>query len=88
MKQTWQSHHLYVCFADSLALKNHLLFRDSFLQDKALAERYSALKLGLVKEKGMTREEYTKRKTEFIISVLTTLGLGATELNEIANAND
>ncbi len=86
-KQTWQSHHLYVCFSDSLALKNHLLFRDTLLQDKLLAERYSALKMALVKEKGMTREEYTKRKTEFIISVLTSLGLDTNELNEIINAN-
>jgi GrpB-like predicted nucleotidyltransferase (UPF0157 family) len=88
MKQTWQSHHLYVCFADSLALKNHLLFRDSLLQDKTLAERYAALKMELVNEKGMTREKYTNRKTEFIISALTTLGLGTKELNEIAKANE
>ena len=27
-QQQWQAHHLYVCFADSLALKNHLLFSD------------------------------------------------------------
>lgn len=28
VKRSWQPHHLYVCFAGSLALKNHLLFRD------------------------------------------------------------
>jgi hypothetical protein len=35
----------------------------------------------------MTRELYTKRKTEFIISVLTTLGFGTKELDEIVNTN-
>ncbi len=30
----WQEHHLYVCFSDSLALKNHLLFRKALLKDK------------------------------------------------------
>lgn len=86
-QQKWQAHHLYVCLFDSLALKNHLLFRDALLQDKKLVDRYAELKMSLLKEKGMTREEYTKRKTEFIISVLASLGLGTTELNEIKNAN-
>jgi GrpB-like predicted nucleotidyltransferase (UPF0157 family) len=79
--------HLYVCFSNSLALKNHLLFRNALLHDRKLVERYSALKMDLVKEKGMTREEYTKRKTEFIISVLTSLGLEPNDLNEIIKAN-
>jgi GrpB-like predicted nucleotidyltransferase (UPF0157 family) len=87
IQQKWLAHHLYVCFSDSLALKNHLLFRNALLQNRELVERYSALKMDLVKEKGMTREEYTKRKTEFIISVLTSLGLEPNDLNEIIKAN-
>lgn len=86
-QKKWLLHHLYVCFSDSLALKNHLLFRDALLQNGKLAERYSALKMDLVKEKGMTREEYTKRKTEFIISVLTSLDLDPDDLNKIKKAN-
>lgn len=88
IQQKWLSHHLYVCFSDSLALKNHLLFRNALLQNGKLAERYSTLKMDLVKEKGMTREEYTKRKTEFIISVLANLGLEPGDLNEIIKANN
>jgi GrpB-like predicted nucleotidyltransferase (UPF0157 family) len=66
----WQQHHLYVCFDDSLALKNHLLFRDILLKDKALVEAYSRLKEKLAAEQGMTREYYTLRKAEFINNIL------------------
>lgn len=83
----WQEHHLYVCYSDSIALKNHLLFRNALLNDKKLVEQYSLLKINLTKEKGMTRERYTKRKTDFIISVLTISGLDKIELNETTIAN-
>ena len=83
----WQEHHLYVCFSGSLALKKHILFRDTLLRDSELVNEYSQLKMNLIKEKGMTREKYTKRKTEFIISVLTSIGLDEKELNEIKSAN-
>ncbi len=82
-----QEHHLYVCYADSLALKNHLVFRDALLNDPKLAEQYSVLKMSLANEKGMTREKYTKLKTEFIISVLSSVGLDENEVKEIKQAN-
>lgn len=82
-----QSHHLYVCFNDSLALKNHLLIRDALLNDNQLVARYSKLKLDLANEKGINREEYTKRKTEFILTVLSAFGLPGAQLNEIKNSN-
>lgn len=86
--QQWQAHHLYVCFSDSLALKNHLLFRDALLQSKLLVDEYSQLKLALINEQGITREEYTKRKTAFILSVLRRAGLYEEELTEIGRANE
>ena len=86
-QQQWQAHHLYVCFADSLALKNHLLFRDALLQNNQLVEQYSELKLALLNEHGITREEYTKRKTAFILSVLSRAGFSEEERTEIAKAN-
>ncbi|PAC26722.1 GrpB family protein [Flectobacillus sp. BAB-3569] len=86
-RKKWQEHHLYVCFSDSLALKNHLLFRDALLNDQELAAQYSTLKLNLIREIDMTREKYTKQKTDFIISVLSELGFDKTELNNIINAN-
>lgn len=83
----WQQHHLYVCLADSLALKNHLLFRDALLKDKKLVEQYSTLKTNLIKEKGMTRTKYAAQKTNFIVAVLSTLGLTEAELSQIEHAN-
>ena len=83
----WQTHHLYVCFSDSLALKNHLLFRDALLNDEGLSERYSQLKRLLIAEPDMTREVYTKRKTEFILSVLMTQGVEKKELEQVKDAN-
>lgn len=83
----WQAHHLYVCFSDSLALKNHLLFRDALLRDPKLLNEYSELKIYLIKEKGMTRERYTAQKTEFIISVLEAIGLEEEDLIQIRQAN-
>ncbi len=87
-QQLWQRYHLYVCFADSLALKNHLLFRDALFQNQELVEQYSKIKLSLLNEQVITREEYTKRKTAFILSVLQRAGLSEEELTEIAKANE
>ena len=85
--EKWQEHHLYVCFSDSLALKNHIVFRDSLRKNGDLVKEYSKLKMDLVNEKGMTRERYTIQKTGFILNVLTGSGLTEKELNEIRMAN-
>lgn len=85
--QSWPQHHLYVCLAGSLAVKNHLLFRDALLQDTALASAYAAMKIRLANEKGMTREQYTRKKTEFILQALAALGLDQQELEAVRNAN-
>lgn len=86
-RQPWQSHHLYVCYADSLALKNHILFRDALKSDKKLLKRYSELKKSLTDNLKITREEYSLKKTDFIISVLASAGLDERELEEITNTN-
>lgn len=86
-KKKWQSHHLYVCYADSLALKNHLLFRDTLRKDKDLLQEYSELKQSLTDDLKITREEYTTKKTDFIISVLAKAGLSEKELEQIKNIN-
>ena len=80
-------HHLYVCFADALALKNHLLFRDYLLEHRDAAESYCSLKLELVKRAGMTREQYNREKTFFILAVLQKAGLPEAALKEIRDAN-
>jgi GrpB-like predicted nucleotidyltransferase (UPF0157 family) len=84
----WMSHHLYVCFSNSLALKNHLLFRNALLSNQQLANNYLQLKTELLSEQGITRETYNKRKTEFIVSVLAMNGLTEEELMEIKKGNE
>lgn len=86
-EKVWQEHHLYICYSDSLALKNHLLFRDALMSDNNLMEQYARLKINLSKEIGMTREIYSQRKTDFIISILSKIGLDASELIKIIDAN-
>ena len=83
----WLAHHLYVCYADSTALKNHLLFRDALLANEELAHQYAALKSSLIHDKGMSREAYGRAKTDFIIRVLARAGMGEHELQQIREAN-
>lgn len=85
--KNWQDHHLYVCYSDSLALKNHLVFRNALLSHPLLINVYAQLKENLTKEAQMTREDYAKRKTSFIISVLESAGFSEHELNAITRAN-
>lgn len=87
MVHHWQEHHLYVCAADSLALKNHLLFRNALLQNALLAAAYARLKMQLIQKPGMTRQQYAIGKTDFILSVLKNCGLNDAALNEIREAN-
>ncbi len=87
ISKKWLDHHLYVCFSDSLALKNHLAFRNILLKNKDLAEEYSQLKVNLANQEGMTREKYTTLKTTFILKALDLSGFDSEELRQIEKAN-
>lgn len=87
-RQIWMEHHLYVCYADSLALKNHLLVRDALLQDAERMTQYAGLKMQLAGTPGITREEYTRQKTFFILDVLKHSGMLPDELRQIRDANN
>jgi len=84
----WPEHHLYVCHADSLAVQNHLIFKQALLADATLVEAYMQLKLSLVNELGMTRALYNQRKTLFVLAVLAKNGFTAAALDEIRAANE
>lgn len=86
-KTIWQEHHLYVCLNDSLAFRNHIILKQALLNDEKLVLEYSNLKKKIISEKGMTRELYSKRKTEFIVNILAKNGINKLELQEIINAN-
>lgn len=79
-KRNGQAHHLYVCYADSIALKNHIFFRDTLRNDKDLLEQYAALKKSLANNSTIPREDYVTMKTDSILSVLAAAGLNETEL--------
>ncbi len=83
----WIEHHLYVCYSDSLALKNHLLFRNKLREDRRLFDAYGALKKFLTDQSGITRGAYNTGKTDFIISVLAAAGMSEQELSEVKSAN-
>lgn len=87
-KHKWLEHHLYVCYSDSLALKNHLLFRNALLHNKALVAAYAHLKTSLSKDPSITREQYTSRKTDFILSVLAKTEMEEGSLQAIKKANE
>jgi GrpB-like predicted nucleotidyltransferase (UPF0157 family) len=85
--EKWPPHHLYVCFADSLAWRNHLLFRDMLRSRPDLAEAYATLKLSLASDPEITKADYTSKKTDFVIAVLALAGLDETALKAIAAEN-
>ncbi len=63
-------HHLYLCIADSSALREHRTFRDRLRDDPSLARRYADLKRRLAVEHGADRASYTESKSTFIRDVL------------------
>ncbi len=86
-KKKWQAHHLYVCLRGSLALRNHILFRDILRSNPDLRVHYTELKKSLTEKLQIMSDAYQVKKTEFIISVLASAGLSEDELNEIRKAN-
>ncbi len=71
----WMSHHLYVCPANSLELRRHLIFRDVLRAQGNLRQEYEKRKLDIVDRSGGDRKVYAEIKEiecrDFIESVLT-----------------
>ena len=80
-------HNLYVCPAESLALKNHLVLRDSLRSDNKLRDEYAALKQELARKYPESIDDYVDGKTEFILGILAKHGLGSELLEEIRGVN-
>jgi GrpB-like predicted nucleotidyltransferase (UPF0157 family) len=64
------AHHLYVCPADSRALREHLLFRDYLRSHPEAAQAYGILKRRLAALHGADRQAYTAGKTAFVQAIL------------------
>ncbi|MEP0985412.1 GrpB family protein [Ekhidna sp.] len=56
------THHLFVCHVQNEELKKHLLFRDSLMQNKALAQEYEDLKLRLAEKANQDKKIYSMLK--------------------------
>lgn len=58
----WMSHHLYVCPADSLELRRHLIFRDALRAHDHLRQEYERRKLDIAERSGGDRKVYAQIK--------------------------
>jgi GrpB-like predicted nucleotidyltransferase (UPF0157 family) len=79
-------HHLYVCRLGGVALRNHLAFRDHLRQFPQDMAAYATLKQTLAVASADV-DEYTRKKTDFIISILSRYSFSEEELAAIRHAN-
>ncbi|SRR5579871_2894316 len=70
----WMTHHLYVCPANSLELRRHLIFRDALRAHDNLRQEYEKRKLDIAERSVGDRKVYAQIKEiacrDFIESVL------------------
>jgi len=81
------SHHLYLCPADSLALRNHLAVRDYLRTHPQAAGEYGTLKKQLAGRFAHDIEGYVAGKTDTILAILRRMGFTAHELEKIEHLN-
>jgi len=82
----WMEHHLYVCTRGTLALENHIRFRDYLRKHPDALTEYAELKRRLAAT-ASTMEWYVAKKTAFITGVLRNCGLGDTAIDAIQVVN-
>lgn len=80
-------HHLYVCPAGSLGLRNHLALRDYLCAHPEAAKQYGRLKQQLAVPFKNDIEGYVDGKTDFIVTILHEMGFSPDELDVIAGGN-
>jgi len=85
--RTWPAHHLYVCTAGNISLKNHLALRNYLRSHPKKAQAYGQLKKRLAKEYPNDIDAYVAGKTEFITGVLKEMGFDAADLDDITKQN-
>lgn len=67
-------HHLYVCVQTNTELARHCAFRDALRADPDLVRAYTDLKQSLAERFRDDRAAYSEAKSEFVESVLASLG--------------
>lgn len=81
------AHHLYVCPAESLALRNHVVLRDYLRAHPDVARQYGELKKQLAVEFHDDIDGYVAGKTTFIVDILGEMGFSSDQLESIEAAN-
>ncbi|WP_203335450.1 GrpB family protein [Nocardioides limicola] len=78
--------NVYICLADSLAVRNHLAVRETLRRDPALRREYAAEKRRLAAS--VTElPDYVEGKTPILAKILARAGVGESELGHIAEVN-
>lgn len=80
-------HHLHVCRRGSVALRNHLSLRDHLRQHPGDLAAYAGLKRTLASECADV-DEYSRKKTDFIVSILAKCSFSGEELALIRRPNE
>ena len=80
-------HHLYVCRRGSVALRNHLTLRDHLRRHPDDVAEYASLKRRLAAE-SVDGDQYTRQKTNFILSILARYSFSEPELEIIRRSNE
>lgn len=81
-------HNLYVCQKESLALQNHLKFRDYLRDHPTEAYNYGILKMELAELFPNDIDSYVQQKTPFITDILVNLELSKEAISTICSQND
>lgn len=81
------AHHLYVCPAGTLALRNHIALRDYLRAHPDVARKYGELKKQLAVEFQDDIDGYVAGKTAFILGILKEMGFSADQLASIEADN-
>jgi GrpB-like predicted nucleotidyltransferase (UPF0157 family) len=71
-----QRHHLYVCRADSPALREHILFRDFLRTNPEEVKQYERLKRALAARFADDRVAYQAGKASFIDAIMARIAKG------------
>lgn len=85
--RSWPKHHLYVCPANSVSLKNHLALRDFLHNNPEKAKQYGELKKQLALENSFDMNLYIERKTPFITGILKEVGFDEAAIASITQEN-
>ena len=80
-------HHLYVCRRGCVALRNHLTLRDHLRRHPDDLTAYATLKRALAAQCADV-DECTRRKTDFILSILAKYSFSQPELEAIRRSNE